>query len=154
MFDIGQILQILIFLLLLITFGYLTGTYRERKHYKSIHKREIETLYLPMVTMGAKQSLPEAKETKLLISCVVISVDSFKRASAALRHAVGGHIIGYETLLDRGRREALLRLKARAIEWGASQVLNVRFETATISGDSGNRKIGTVEIIVYGTGIK
>ena len=122
--DIGQIL---IFLLLLITFGYLTGTYREKRHYKSIRKREVETLYLPMVTMSAKQSLPEAKETKLLISCVVISVDSFKRASAALRHVVGGHIIVYETLLDRGRREALLRLKEQTMEWGATQILNVRF---------------------------
>lgn len=147
------LVQILIFLFLL-TFGYFTGSYFERKHYKSIRLRETETLHIPMVTFGAKQPLPTAKDAQLFVGCVVISTDYFKTISAGLRNLVGGRVIAYETLLDRGRREALLRMKEQAIDWGATQILNVRFETAPIGGEEGKQSVGTVEVIAYGTGIK
>lgn len=141
--------------LFLFIIGYLSGSYFEKKHYKSIRKRERNTLHVPLVTFGAKSSLPEASEAALFVGSVVISVDYFKRISAALRNLVGGRVIVYESLLDRGRREALLRMKEHAITWGAKQVVNVRLETATIGGRSGdNQKLGSVEVIAYGTGIK
>lgn len=62
--------------------------------------------------------------------------------------------MAYETLLDRGRREALLRMKEQAIEWGATQILNVRLETSSIWGAEGKQSVGNVEVIAYGTGIK
>jgi uncharacterized protein YbjQ (UPF0145 family) len=42
---------------------------------------------------------------------VVVSVDYFKRFLAGLRTLVGGRVTSYETLLDRARREAILRCK-------------------------------------------
>ena len=50
---------------------------------------------------------------------VVISVDYFKTVVAGLRNLVGGNVNTYETLLDRARREALLRLQQQALELGA-----------------------------------
>lgn len=147
-------LEILLLLVLLIL-GYLSGSYVEKRHYKSIRQREHQTLHVPLVTFGAKQSLPEAQEAQLFVGSVVISIDYFKRISAMLRSLVGGRIVVYETLLDRGRREALLRMKEQAMAWGATQVLNVRLETTTIGGRSGNnRGLGSVEVIAYGTGIR
>lgn len=147
--------QVLIFFLLLVIFGYFTGSYRERKHYKSIQKRERQTRQLPMTTMSSASALPTTVKTRLFVVALVISVDSFKRMTVALRNSIGGgHLIVQETLLDRGRREALLRLKEQALEWGATQILNVQFETSTIGGSHGSQKVGTVEIIVYGTGVK
>ena len=146
--------EILIFLGLLIL-GYLSGTFVEKRHYKSIRQRERQTLHVPMITFGAKQSLTEAQEAQLFVGSVVISIDYFKRISATLRNLVGGRVIVYESLLDRGRREALLRMKEEAMAWGATQVLNVRLETATIGGRSGNSSDpGSVEVIAYGTGIR
>lgn len=149
----GNFLEILIFLFLL-ALGYFAGRYFERKHYKSIRLRESKTLHIPLITFGAKQPLPDAKEAKLFIGCVVISTDYFKTISAGLRNLVGGRVMAYETLLDRGRREALLRMKEQAIEWGATQILNVRLETASIWGAEGKQSVGSVEVIAYGTGIK
>ncbi len=147
--------QVLIFFLLLVILGYFTGSYREKKHYKSIQKRERQTRRLPMTTISSASALPATVETRLFVVALVISVDSFKRMTVALRNSIGeGHLIVQETLLDRGRREALLRLKEQAMEWGATQMLNVQFETSTIGGSHGGQKIGTVEIIVYGTGVK
>ncbi|HEC84285.1 MAG: YbjQ family protein [Candidatus Parabeggiatoa sp. nov. 2] len=147
-------LEILIFLFLLIL-GYFSGTYFEKRHYKSIRERERKTLHVPMVTFGAKQSLPEAQDAQLFVGSVVISVDYFKMISATLRNLVGGRVMVYESLLDRGRREALLRMKEEAMAWGANQIMNVRLETAAIGGRSGNNSgPGSVEVIAYGTGIR
>ncbi len=146
--------QVLIFLILLFL-GYLAGTYAEKRHYRSIREREDQTRHIPIITFGSKQPIPEAQEAQLFVGSVVVSIDYFKRISAALRNLIGGQVIVYETLLDRGRREALLRMKESAITWGAQQILNVRLETATIGGRSGdNDSLGSIEVIAYGTGIK
>ncbi|MEO0376400.1 MAG: heavy metal-binding domain-containing protein, partial [Cyanobacteria bacterium P01_A01_bin.17] len=73
---------------------------------------------------------------------------------ASLSKLVGGQIFAYESLLDRGRREALLRMKEDAIRWGAKKVINVRLETATIGSRSGDSGILSIEIVAYGTGLR
>ena len=49
--------------------------------------------------------------TRLVQGSAVISIDYFKRMLAALRNIVGGEVKSYETLVDRARREATLRMK-------------------------------------------
>jgi uncharacterized protein YbjQ (UPF0145 family) len=141
--------------LALLALGYFAGFYIEKQHYESIRKRERATLHVPVITFGAKQSFPEAQDAALFVGSVVISSDYFKTFVLALQNLVGGRIKSYESLLDRGRREALLRLKEEAIAWGATQILNVRFETASIGGSqSGNGGIMSIEVMAYGTAIK
>ncbi len=144
-----------IILLVLLILGYLFGSYREKRHFRDLQKREKKVLNLPVSTFS-KQALPDGiTETKLLTGSVVISIDYFKKISAMLRNLVGGRVIVYESLLDRSRREAILRMQEEAIEWGASQVLNVRLETVAIGGRFGGKTDpGSVEVIAYGTGIK
>jgi uncharacterized protein YbjQ (UPF0145 family) len=79
-------------------------------------------------------------------------VDYFKRLSAGLRSLLGGRISAYESLVDRARREAVLRMKRHAQDQGATHIFNVKLETSSIS--KGNRgQIGSVEIFAYGTGL-
>jgi uncharacterized protein YbjQ (UPF0145 family) len=137
----------------LITVGYFAGQHFEKKHYASIKLREKQTLHIPMVTFGAKQPLPEAHDAQMFVGSVVVANDYFKSFAAGLRNLVGGRMSSYESLLDRGRREALLRMKEEAIAWGASQVINVRFETATITGES-SQQPSSVEVMAYGTAIR
>ena len=82
----------------------------------------------------------------------MISVDYFKHISAALRNLIGGRVIAYEALMDRARREAILRMKTDAKEKGASQIFNVKLETSSISKGGANQ-IGSVEVFAYGTGL-
>jgi len=56
----------------------------------------------------------------------------------------------YESLLDRGRREAVLRLKQQASAKGAHMVMGVRFETSTLNQNQGNQ-IMCCEVLAYGT---
>ncbi|MEL6603822.1 MAG: heavy metal-binding domain-containing protein [Cyanobacteria bacterium J06614_10] len=146
-------MDLLVFLILL-GVGFFVGKHFEQKHYASIKAREKATLHVPIVNFGAKQKLPHAHETELFVGSVVVANDYFKTIAAGLRNLVGGRMVVYESLVDRGRREALLRMKEEAIEWGASQVINVRFETSSIGGQTRGNGLSAVEIMAYGTAIR
>ena len=93
-----------------------------------------------------------APRTELVMGSVVVSVDYFKRFVAHLRMIFGGRVHTYESLLDRGRREAILRMQERAREQGASMIFNMRFETSSIS-KGGGQSVGSVEVLAYGTAV-
>lgn len=97
----------------------------------------------------------KAESSGLVSGSVVISLDYFKRFLAGLRALVGGRIKSYEPLLDRARREAILRMKEEARSRGYKAVFNVRLETSRLASSRRNGK-GTagVEIIAFGTGLK
>jgi uncharacterized protein YbjQ (UPF0145 family) len=141
-----------IIFLILMMLGYGFGTWAESRHYKSIEKREIQYQKLP--TIGLKHPLPQpgrVVKVKLATGNVVISVDYFKRFLAALRNIFGGRVSSYETLIDRARREATLRMKESCP--GATQIINVRLETASISKNSKKGSVGSIEVFAYGTAI-
>jgi uncharacterized protein YbjQ (UPF0145 family) len=143
-------IQLYVFVVLVIV-GYFIGHRQEKKHYASIEQRELTMLNL--VTTNSKRpigTLPPIREVRLVNGSVVISVDFFKRLLATLRNFFGGNVLSYETLLDRARREAILRLKESCP--GAYQIINLRIETSSIS-QGGNNKIGSVEVLAYATAI-
>ena len=80
-----------------------------------------------------------------------MSIDSFKKFVAGLRDLVGGRVSSYESLLERARREALLRMKAEARALGAQSVWNVRLETSSIT--KGGKGVSAVEVLAYGTAL-
>ena len=56
-------------------------------------------------------------------------------------------------MLDRARREAVLRLKQEALQKGSTLVVNLKFETTNIGG--GNEQgMPIVQVIAYGTALK
>lgn len=140
----------LITFLVLLVLGYVIGGYLERRHYASIRQREGEIVSLPSIMLKKPISSNEPSNYKLVTGNVVISVDYFKKFMASLVNLFGGSIEAYETLLDRARREAILRMKEDAK--GASEIVNIRLETSSISTNSQN-SIGAVEIMAYGTAI-
>jgi uncharacterized protein YbjQ (UPF0145 family) len=142
----------LIIILSLTALGYFAGTWAEKRHYDSIQKREKELLHLPVVT-SKKIPYPaeRVRSVQLVEGSAVISIDYFKRLLARLRNIFGGTITSYESLLDRARREALLRMKEMAPE--SAIIVNVRIETSAIGKYSSKRNIGCLEALAYGTAI-
>ena len=100
-----------IFLLLL---AYFVGSMLERSHFRSIRKRENENVGFPVVSFNTMPDDWNAASSGLVSGSVVVSLDYFKRVIAGLRALVGGRIKTYEPLLDRARREALLRMTEAA----------------------------------------
>ncbi len=136
----------------LLVVGYSFGRLAEWRHYKSIRKREDKFGDIMILTTKTLPPAEHAPSTVLVLGSVVISVDYFKRFVANLRKIFGGRLHTYESLLDRGRREALLRMQEKAREFGATMIFNMRFETSSISKGQ-KQAVGTVEVLAYGTAV-
>ncbi len=144
--------QLFIFLLLILI-GYIVGSVKEKRHYRSIIMREKKLINLPVI--GFKQipfSDDKIIESKMVSGNVVIAIDYFKQVLAGLRNVFGGNVTSYESLVDRARREAILRMKENA--QGASIIINVKLETSTIGKSSRRNKSTSIEVMAYGTAIK
>jgi uncharacterized protein YbjQ (UPF0145 family) len=148
---IGLFIQIAV-PLTLIAVGYFAGRYAERQHYASIHQREAYFLRLPAVTTKSWDTTRTVLDARLVSGSVVVSADYFKRLLANLRNLIGGRMRSYESLLDRARREAILRLKEQYPD--ADIIVNLRLETSTIGSRNRQNGISCVELIAYGTAIK
>lgn len=143
----------LVFFLMLLAGGYVFGRIAEQRHYRSIVRREAAFRRIPVfATRHLPDDLGGHVDTTLVIGSVVISVDYFKRFLAGLRMLVGGRMQSYESLIDRARREAVLRMQDEARHKGAQSVFNIKFETASISKGARDT-VGSVEVLAYGTAV-
>ncbi len=145
----GESLNIVIPAVLL-ALGFAWGRMAENAHYRSIRERERRYLAVPIVTLDTVDDSREVVDARLVTGCVVISVDYYKRFLSAFRMLFGGELSSYSPLLDRGRREALLRMRESAPK--ADAFMNCRMETSTITKGKGKSTAG-VEVLVYSTAI-
>lgn len=136
--------------LALTALGFVAGSLIERAHYRRIRKRERAWLHIETHTTSHLPSQDRFARAQLATGSAVISIDYFKRIAASLKGLFGGEIRSYSTLLDRARREALLRMKESQPD--ADLFVNVRVETSTISGNTQNN-VGAVEALAFGTAI-
>lgn len=135
--------------------GYAFGRTIEQRHFRRLERLEQASRNFPVITLRDPPANVRVVDCGLVHSGVVVSIDYFKRFLAGLRAIFGGRVTAYETVLDRGRREALIRLKQRAREAGCHAVINVRLETARLASSRGNGK-GTagIEVFAFGTAVK
>ena len=136
--------------LLLAAIGYWRGGRNEREHLKWLAAEE-QRLSGVLVFAGRYPPPSERTLDPLLVSgCVVVGSDVFRLLIASLRKIVGGNYRSYEKLMDRGRRHALVKLKADAQARGAAMVFNVRY-TASGVANTRAREAPQIQVIAYGT---
>ncbi len=139
--------------LFLLLFFLLCGQIGERRHYRSILAREkalsrISTTTLKNVNFPAEKVV----DVRMVCGHVVLCADGFRRVLAFFRGLFGGPVRSFEAMLDRARREALLRMKEEAGE--ASMIVSVRVETPSVTGiDNTYRWWGGIEVVAYGTAV-
>jgi len=139
----------------LLALGYVAGTMAEQNHYKSIRVRELRFRRMPTTNLRRPPVHWQVESVGLVCGHTVVSVDYFKRFLAQLRSLVGGRVRAYESLLDRARREAVLRMKEEAAKGGYDAVINVRLESTNIASPLRNdRGTAGVEILAFGTALK
>lgn len=138
----------------LLLVGYMVGHRLEQQHFRSLREREIRLSRVLVVTMGSIPGLTGAQQPTLVTGAVCVSIDYFKRFAASLRFLVGGRVAAYETVLDRARREAVIRMKEQAAAMGYEAIIAVRLETARIANSRNDGK-GTagMEVVAYGTAV-
>jgi uncharacterized protein YbjQ (UPF0145 family) len=129
--------------------GWMVAFILEKRHVQSMNRREIPLKDIAINNLKTCHFI-EPQAATLLIGSVVVAHDYFRTLIIFFRKLVGGNIRHYERLVDRGRREALIRLKEEADLCGIDRVINVRFTATAISG----RFLNAVEMVAYGTGIQ
>lgn len=141
--------------ILLLMLAYFIGTIIENRHFRRIRAREDEYREYPVVTFDTMPDDWNAGASTMVAGSIVVSLDYFKRVIAGLRGIVGGRVKTYEPLLDRARREAVLRMIESAREQGFDAIFNVRLETSRLANSRGDGK-GTagVEMLAFGTAVK
>ena len=137
--------------IVLLGVGFVFGRLNEAKHFRALDRREEE---LSHITISNTKKLPVGYGASGFVTGnVVISIDYFKRIAAALRGLVGGQIKSYTTLLERARREAVLRMKQEAAEQGATHIANMRIETSSVFQNA-KTNVGSLEVYAYGTALR
>lgn len=143
----------LLTLLFILTVTYFTGSIIEKNHFKKIKQREIALIRKPIINFGSKKwsTNKKVKRAELVTGEVVISGDYFKTYVAGLKNIVGGRLTTFESILDRGRREAILRMREKAL--GANYIVNARIESVMLNDLYTNQGVPQCAIIAYGTAI-
>lgn len=130
---------------------YFTGRTREKRHYKSIREREVKLYKQPHINFSKNVNISQpVKNAQLVSASVVIGCDYFKVFLASLRNIFGGNVSAYESVLDRGRREAILRIRESAYRMNADLVMNIKIETVMLS----EQTMSQVCITAYGTAVE
>jgi len=136
----------------LLLLGLFAGGWAERSHLESLRRREAQTR--GMVVTQVKSfpgAVPGDKPPTFMVAEVVIASDYLKTFLAGFRNIFGGRVRSYQTLVDRARREASLRIVEGARRMGYNAVCNVRLETADVGGSNTGRKVPMAAILASGT---
>ena len=131
---------------ILFAVGWTFGRHAERKHFKQLEIQEQRLAYIRIDNNRFKTS---EHSGQLVSSNVVISHDYFKYVIANIQNFFGGRLTSYESVVDRARREAVVRLKLEAEKMGATQIMGLRLSTTEL-GMQG----GMIEVFAYGTAIQ
>lgn len=136
---------------LLLLVGIIFGSMNERKHFAYIEQAEAELSDIKVLNI---KTLPDNLEKggALVTGNVVIAVDYFKVFIAGFIMLFGGRMNAYEKMMERARREALVRMQREAKRLGADAIYNTRIEFSAV-GQRPN-KIGGAELLAYGTAVK
>ena len=139
------IFKVLIFVVLF-CIGWGFGRHAEQKHLKELEAQEKR---LSHIRIDSNRFKTTDRPGQLLSSNVVISHDYFKYVIANIQNFFGGRLTSYESVVERARREAVVRLKQEAENMGATQIMGLRLSTTEL-GMQG----GMVEVFAYGTAIR
>jgi uncharacterized protein YbjQ (UPF0145 family) len=141
--------------ILILVIAYFIGSWIEKKHFRNIRDREAKTHGFPVVSFDTMPDDWNVNRSDMVSGSIVISLDYFKRVIAGLKGLVGGRIKTYEPLLERARREAILRMTEEAQLQGYDAIFNVRLETSRLASAKRDGKgIAGVEMLAFGTAVK
>ncbi|MBS5802858.1 MAG: heavy metal-binding domain-containing protein [Brachyspira sp.] len=143
----------LLLLIVLLILTFCTGSIIEKNHFKKLIKREKVLLRSPIVSFGVKKwsSKRKVKRTNMVYGEAVIGADYFKCFVSNIKNFFGGRMTSFESVMDRARREAVLRMRESAI--GAHIILNARIETVMVNDPKNPQSVPQCAVIAYGTAV-
>lgn len=138
--------------IILIFIGLFAGTIAEKRHFKRLDVQEAEYAHIPVTDVRTYLYPVDTQvQPVMVLSTVVVATDYFKTFLAQIRKIFGGELRSYRSLMERARREGVVRLKQQAIQHQCNAICNVRIDTADIGGATRKKGAAMVGVIVTGT---
>lgn len=128
--------------IVLIAIGWYFGTRAQKRHLTSLKLTEAKYQH---ITVSSERMANPIGEPVFVTGNVVVAQDQFKLTVAIILSLFGKNLTVYEQLLERARREALVRAKAQADKAGCHAIYGLRFETSNIGNG--------MEVLAYGVGL-
>ena len=140
-----------IVIIVMLAIGLFVGRTVERRHFRSLAERESQ-LQGMLITQDKSYLEPTSQLAPTMFTAeVVIASDPLKSFLSGWRNIFGGEMRSYVTLVERARREALLRVVEQARAMGYNAICNVRLNTADIGGNVGRKGIPMGAIMASAT---
>ena len=108
-------------------------------------------------TLSSPINLEKISQSGLVMSNITVSPSWWQLFVGGIKSIFGGQIQSFDKVLAYGRAEVMQRLREQALGEGWSEIINVRVETSMVMNKVKGRqqnKIGTLEFLAYGTGIR
>ena len=146
----------IILLIIILSVIYMIGSIIEKNHFKKLKKEEVEYIKLPAGGFGCKNwsSNKQIKDVGIVCGEAAIGCDYFKMFVSNLKSFFGGRLTSVESVLDRARREAIVRMKEKAKKIGANVIINVKIESTMLNECEQKNMLPQCLVIAYGTAIK
>lgn len=135
---------------ILLAVGFAAGKWNERRHRRELKAAESELSGILLTDLRQLPANWQVQSPLLVSGAVVLATDYFRNFVFAWIKLFGGRIGVYEELMQRARREAVVRMLRQAQDHGANAVWNVRFESVTLQGQ---KKAAGIEVLAYGTAL-
>lgn len=148
----GAVISLVVSVVFILVFGLLCGRTIEVRHFRSLATRESQ-LQGVLITQSREYIEPTAElAPTMFTSEAVIATDPLKNFFSSWRNFFGGEMRSYVKLIERARREALLRLVEQARGMGYNAICNLRMQTADIGGNLGKKGMPMGAIMASATG--
>lgn len=137
----------ILFPVMTLIIGGIWGRIGQQRHFSQMDKAE-ESLSDIMLFNSKPKNILDAREATLVQGNVVMSIDYFRFFLGSWRNMLGGKVSTFQINLERGRREAIIRMRQMAKDMGADCVYNIKVESMAVGAGRG------VEVLAYGTAVK
>ncbi len=137
----------------LILIGLFAGRIAERRHLSQLTRREAALRGMMCTNLRSYPGgVGGSGRAEFVATHAVISSDYFKTFIAGLVSIIGGELKTLQTLMDRARREATVRLLEDAKARGFNAVCNIRYDTVDIGAAEQRRNKALVMATIMASG--
>ncbi len=130
--------------LCLILIGAIAGGRAESRHLRQLDVKEKELADVPITDLKTFAGTVDAScGATMVMGNVVIASDYLKSFLARIKSLLGGELTSYQSLMNRARREAIVRVKTEARSLGHNAVANLRIDFCQVGAG--------IEVLASGT---
>ena len=151
----------ILFFPLAFIYSMLFGWLHESKRMKKLIAREQKVAAISggdnIHTLSTPINTEKVTSAGLVMTNITVSPSWWQLFLGNIKSIFGGQIKSYDKVLAYGRAEVMQRLREQALGEGWTEIINVRVETSMVMNKVKGRqqnKIGTLEFLAFGTGIK